>query len=277
MGAALPYRAPAHTPPRRGPWENARELNTGLEGDEADGQYYAWANLDRCEYIDDEPFEGTGFMLERFGWPGTTGTATALAPRGRTAWWSDLVDMSDDAPGQGYRDVTEETSASWLPGPTIMADDGVVERASEWYVPCHACRARPRRPPGGWQEHSQALEVLASLLGTDAAGPSALCKFLEQVQRPRVEVLLGTLPAEEFASSAVREAWAVSISSSVVPFRCVHLGKKSCGEPIGVLARPRPRESEVDGRRLSPQFARTFAAALWHRQTPWYHVMRGIL
>ena len=70
-------------------------------------------------------------------------------------WCSDLVDMSDKAPEQDYRDVTEEASASWLLEPTIMADDGMVRRAlASDEVLCRARRTRLQQSVGGRQGYS---------------------------------------------------------------------------------------------------------------------------
>lgn len=86
-------------------------------------------------------------------------------------WCEDLVDMSDDAPEEDYRDVTEEASASWLLGPTIMADDGLVERAlaSDEFHAALAARGSGEQLEDG-RDIPEALEVLASLLGASHAG-----------------------------------------------------------------------------------------------------------
>lgn len=86
-------------------------------------------------------------------------------------WCSDLVDMSDNAPEQGYRDVTEDASASWLLGPTIMADDGKVRRAiaSDEFHAALAARGSSNQLEDG-RDIPEALKVLASLLGADHAG-----------------------------------------------------------------------------------------------------------
>jgi hypothetical protein len=85
-------------------------------------------------------------------------------------WCSDLVDMSNNAPEQGYRDVTEDASASWLLGPTIMADDGKVRRAiaSDEFHAALAARGSSNQLEDG-RDIPGALEVLASLLGTSHA------------------------------------------------------------------------------------------------------------
>lgn len=86
-------------------------------------------------------------------------------------WCSDLVDMSDNAPEQGYRNVTEEASASWLLGPTIMADDGMVGRAlaSDEFHAALAARGSSDQLEDG-KDIPGALEVLASLLRASHAG-----------------------------------------------------------------------------------------------------------
>lgn len=130
------------------------------------GQYYIWANPDKKQYIDDEPFEGTGFMLNcsvHAGQPITDAACTMIAG----PWCGDLVDMSDEAPGSGYRDVTRESSASWINGPTVMAGDGGVRRALA------DKRFREELENRGWtasegsegRSISGALEVLAALAG----------------------------------------------------------------------------------------------------------------
>ena len=85
-------------------------------------------------------------------------------------WCSDLVDMSDNAPKQGYRDVTEGASASWLLGPAIIADDGMVERAlaSDEFHAAVAARGSSDQPEDG-RSIPGALEVLALLLGASHA------------------------------------------------------------------------------------------------------------
>lgn len=85
-------------------------------------------------------------------------------------WCGDLVDLSDDAPGESYRNVTEEASASLLLGPTIVADDGTVDRAlasSEFHAALSA-RGSSDQPEDG-RSIPGALEVLASLLGASHA------------------------------------------------------------------------------------------------------------
>ena len=86
-------------------------------------------------------------------------------------WCSDLVDMSDNAPEQDYRDVTEEASASWLLGPTITADDNIVRRAlaSDEFYAAFAARGSDDQLEDG-RDIPGALEVLATLLGTSHAG-----------------------------------------------------------------------------------------------------------
>lgn len=85
-------------------------------------------------------------------------------------WCSDLVDMSDNAPEQDYRDVTEEASASWLLGPTIVADDGMVRRAlaCDEFHAALAARGSGEQLEDG-RDIPEALEVLASLLGASHA------------------------------------------------------------------------------------------------------------
>ena len=86
-------------------------------------------------------------------------------------WCDDLVDISDDAPGEGYRNVTEEASASWLPGPMLMADNDMVEGvlASSEFHASLAARDSDDQPEDG-RDIPGALEVLASLLGASPAG-----------------------------------------------------------------------------------------------------------
>ena len=54
------------------------------------GQYYIWANPDKREYIDDEPFGGTGFALGcsvAVGQPMTDAACTMIAG----PWHGDTV------------------------------------------------------------------------------------------------------------------------------------------------------------------------------------------
>lgn len=78
--------------------------------------------------------------------------------------------MSDNAPEQDYRDVTEEASASWLLGPTIVADDGMVRRAlasDEFHAALGARDSSDQLEDG--KDIPGALEALASLLGASHA------------------------------------------------------------------------------------------------------------
>ena len=78
--------------------------------------------------------------------------------------------MSDDAPGEGYRNVTEEASAGLLLGPAILADDDTVERvlASDEFHATLSARGSSDQPEDG-RSIPGALEVLASLLGEGPA------------------------------------------------------------------------------------------------------------
>ena len=86
-------------------------------------------------------------------------------------WCGDLVDLSDDAPGEDYRNVTEEASESLLLGPTIMADDDTVEQglAGDEFHAALSARGSGDQPEDG-RSIPGALEVLAWLLGEGPAG-----------------------------------------------------------------------------------------------------------
>ena len=81
-------------------------------------------------------------------------------------WRGDLVDLSDDAPGEDYRNITEEASASLLLGPTIMADDDAVGQvlAGDEFHAALSARGSGDKPEDG-RSIPGALEVLVWLLG----------------------------------------------------------------------------------------------------------------
>ena len=81
------------------------------------------------------------------------------------------MDLSDDAPGEDYRNVTEEASASLLLGPTIMAEDDTVEQvlAGDEFQAALSARGSDDQPEDG-RSFPGAHEVLAWLLGEGPAG-----------------------------------------------------------------------------------------------------------
>lgn len=91
-------------PVARNAWDNGDAWGDWRMGVRGMGQHYIWANPDKREYIEDEPFEGTGFVLSCLvgvGQPMTDAACTMIAGpwRGDTViyvgdYWTD--DNYDD-------------------------------------------------------------------------------------------------------------------------------------------------------------------------------------
>ena len=163
-----------------------RRWRTGARGT---GQHYIWANPDKREYIDDEPFEGTGFALGcsvTVGQPMTDAACTMIAGpwHGDTViyvgdnWTDNSFDGSiiQDTASEKQQDMAEVAAGLMLPA----------EYRMKWYGEDAATAAG----------HSR------TRVANPAAPGDSCCSWLEPRRLLRFDVILCKQEARCYTASA---------------------------------------------------------------------------